>query len=76
MPVGAELVERGADARGLVLAGGDDDLGAGGLERVGRQARGGARDDDGQRDLERPAHELGVQRQPRLGVEDDAARAA
>ena len=75
MPVGAELVERGAHARGLVLARGDDHLGAGGLERVGGEARGGARDDDDQRHLERAAHELGVQRQPRLGVEDDARAA-
>ena len=40
------------------------------------QARGGARDHDGQRELGRAAHELGVERQPRLGVEHDAARLA
>ena len=61
---------------GSFSPGGDDDLGAGRLERVGGQARGGPRDDDDQRDLERPADELGVQRQPRLGVEDDAGAAA
>ena len=34
MPALAELVERGAHARGLVLAGRDDDVGARGLERL------------------------------------------
>src|SRR3954447_2899757 len=48
---GAELVERRAHPRGLVLAGGDDDLRARGLQRVGLLARGGTRDDDGERDL-------------------------
>ena len=46
----AELVERRADAGGLVLARGDDDVGAGHLERLGRGPRRGARHDDGQRD--------------------------
>ena len=36
---GAELVERGAHPRRLVLARGDDHVGAGDLERVGLQAR-------------------------------------
>ena len=61
---------------GLVLAGGDDDLGAGDLQRVGRGARRGAGDDDGQRHLGGAAHELGVERQAGLGVEDDPARLA
>src|SRR4051812_4472616 len=39
----AELVERRAHAGGLVLAGGDDDLRAGGLQRVGVLARRGPR---------------------------------
>src|SRR4051794_24813668 len=47
----AELVERGADAGGLVLAGDGDDLGAGGRERLGAGARGGARADDDERRL-------------------------
>src|SRR3954468_3035312 len=72
----AELVERRAHAGGLVLAGGDDDLRAGGLERVGVLARRRPRDDDGQRDLRRGAHELAAQRQPGGGVEDHAARLA
>src|SRR3954447_8954157 len=71
---GAELVERRAHAGGLVLARGDDDLRAGGLERVGVLARRGARDDDGQRDLGRGPDELAGGRQPGGGVEDDAAR--
>ena len=74
---GAELVERRAHARGLVLAGGDDDLGAGRLERVGRRAPRGARDDD---DRAGPrgaaATSLRVERQARRGVEDDAPRLA
>ena len=73
---GAELVERRAHARGLVLPGRDDHLGAGGLERVGLQPRGGAADDDRQRQLGRAAHELRVERQAALGVEHDAARLA
>ncbi len=72
----AELVERRAHARGLVLARRDDHVGAGDLERVGLQPRGGAADDDGERQLGRAAHELGVERQPPLGVEHDAARLA
>ena len=40
-----------------------------------RRAPRGARDDDGQRDLGRVAHELRVERQPRGGVEDDARAA-
>ena len=59
---------------GSFSPGGDDHLGAGGLERVGGEARGGPRDDDDQRHLVRAADELGVERQPRLGVEDDARR--
>src|SRR5215210_3412230 len=46
---GAELHERVLDAGRLVLAGGDDHVGAGGLEPVGGPAGGGARDHDGQR---------------------------
>ena len=49
-PRGAELIERRAHAGGLVLAGGDDHLGAVGLERVGGGARRGAGDDDRERD--------------------------
>ena len=49
----AELVQRRAHARGLVLAGGDDDLGARVLQRVGVRARRGARDDDDERHLVR-----------------------
>jgi hypothetical protein len=52
--VGAELVERRAHAGLLVLARGDDDVGAGHLERVGGLARRGARDDDGEREVGRP----------------------
>ena len=74
--LGAELVERRAHARGLVLARRDDDLRAGGLERVGLLARRGARDDHRQRDLGRGAHELAGDGQARLGVEDHPARLA
>ena len=76
MPARAELDERVAHAVGLVGAGGDDDLGARDLQRVDRGARRGAGDDDGQRHLGGAAHELGVERQPGLGVEDDPARLA
>ena len=76
MPDCAELVERGAHARRLVLAGRDDHLGAGGLQRVGGEPRRRAADDDGQRQPRRAADELGVERQPALGVEHDAARLA
>ena len=72
----AELDERVAHAVGLVGAGGDDHLGARDLQRVDRGPRRGAGDDDGQRHLGGAAHELGVQRQPGLGVEDDPARLA
>src|SRR4051812_3787216 len=75
-PGGAELVERRAHARGLVLARGHDDVGAGDLERIGGQAPGRPRDHHRERDLAGAAHELGVQRQPRLGVEHHAARLA
>ena len=51
---GAEQQQRRGYAVGLVGAGGDDDVGAGGLQRVGRRARRRARDHDGQRDLGRP----------------------
>ena len=61
----AELVERRAHARGLVLAGGDDHVGAGDLQRVGGGARRGARDDDGERDLGAPRRPARVQRQAR-----------
>ena len=64
--VGAQLVERGADARGLVLPGGDDDLRPGRLERAGGQARGGPRHDDGEGHLGGAAQELGGRWQPRL----------
>ena len=70
----AELVERRAHAGGLVLAGGDDDLGAGVLERVGVRAPRGARDDDDERHLVGGRDELRVQRQARGGVEDHAPR--
>ncbi len=72
----AELDERVAHAVGLVGAGGHDHVGAADLQRVDRGARGGAGDDDGQRHLVGAAHELGVQRQAGLGVEDDPARLA
>ena len=60
MPRVAELDQRGAHARGLVLAGGDDDVGA----RRSRSASTAtrvrcARDDDGQRDLAAPARRAG-----------------
>ena len=61
---------------GSFSPGRDDHLGAGDLERVGLQPRGGAADDDRERQLGRAAHELGVERQPALGVEHDAARLA
>ena len=72
----AELVERVGDARRLVLAGRGDDVGARHLERLGRRAPRGARDDDGERDLGGVADELGVDGQARGGVEDDPARLA
>ena len=77
MPVGAELGERAAHARLLVLAGGDDDLGAGHLEPV-RRARAArrARRRRSAADLAGRLHELRVEREPALGVEDDAARLA
>src|SRR5215218_3600060 len=71
---GAELYERVLDAGRLVLAGGDDHVGARGLEPVGGAARGGARDDDRQRQLGGALDQRGVQRQAGLGVEDDPAR--
>ena len=70
----AELVERRAHAGGLVLAGGDDDLGAGVLERVGVRAPRGARDDDDERHLVGGRDELRVQGQAPGGVEDHAPR--
>src|SRR5215204_461618 len=73
---GAELVERRAHARRLVLPRRDDHLGARGLQRVGLQPRRGPPDDDRQGELGRAAHELRVERQPALGVEDDPARLA
>src|SRR4051812_10620983 len=72
----AELVERRAHPGGLVLADGDDDLGARGLQRVGLVAWRGARDDDGQRRLGAGLDELAGQRQPGERVEDDAPRLA
>src|SRR4051812_21090799 len=72
----AELLERRAHARVLVLAGGDEHLRPGGLERGRLLARRGARDDDGQRDLRRRLDELAGEREPRERVEDHAARLA
>ena len=72
----AELVERRDDARRLVLAGRDDHLGPGVSSASVVGARRGARDDDGERDLRRRGDELGVERQARGRVEDDAARLA
>ena len=76
MPVGADLAERVAHARRLVLAGGHDHLGAGHFERVGRKPRRGARDHHRERQVGGAAHEIGVERQARLGVEHDPARLA
>src|SRR4051812_29133452 len=64
----AELVQRAAHAGRLVLAGGDDDVRAGHLDRVGRRARRRAGDDDRHRDLGRGLDQVGVQRQPGGGV--------
>ena len=44
------------------------------LKRIGRAAWRGARDDDGQRDLRRGSDKLGVERQARGRVEDNAGR--
>src|SRR5512132_2498264 len=71
---GAELVQRRAHARGLVLAGGDDHVCARVLQRVGVRAPRRPRDDDDERDLVCGRDELGVQRQARGGIEDDAPR--
>src|SRR3954451_6577882 len=72
----AERRQRAAHPRGLVLAGGDNDVGAGRLERLDLRAVRRARDDDGERHLGRLRDELGVQRQPRGRVEHDAPRLA
>ena len=77
MPRAPSSVERGAHARRLVLARGDDDLHAGGLERVGRRAR--TRRASRQRSsgtCRGGAHELARCGQAGLGVEHHAARLA
>src|SRR4051794_3269076 len=71
-----ELVERRAHARGLVLAGGDDHLDAGALQRVGRRARRGAGGHDRHRDAVGLLDEPGLERQARGRVEHHAARLA
>ena len=55
----AELHERRAHPIGLVGTGGDDHVDPGHLQRRDRRAAGRARDDHGQRDLGRRAHEGG-----------------
>src|SRR4051794_15755822 len=72
----AELIERRAHAGRLVLAGGDEDLRPGRLERGRLLARGGARDHDGQRDVGRRLDELAGDRQAGGRVEDHAPRLA
>ena len=76
MPAAPSCAKRVAHAVGLVGAGRDHDVGAGDLQRVDRGARRGAGHDHRQRHFGGPAHELRVQRQPRLGVEDDPPRLA
>ena len=70
----AELGERRAHARRLVLTRGHDHLGALADERARRRARRRARDHHGEWELPGRHHELGVQRQAGERVEDDPAR--
>jgi hypothetical protein len=71
-----EPVERGGDSGAGVRARGDDDLGAGGGERLGVRPRRGPGHDDGERRVGRGLDELRRERQAGGGVEDDAARLA
>ena len=73
-PGGAELIERRADTRRLVLARGDDDVYAVGLERIGGGAAGRARDHNGQRRLAGVADQAGADGEPSEGVEDHPPR--
>src|SRR4051812_12116935 len=70
----AERRQRTAHARGLVLAGGDNDVRAGRLERPDLRAIRRPRHHDGERHLRGLRDELRVQRQARGRVEHDAPR--
>ena len=76
MPRWPRPVERGDDARRLVLAGREQDVGAGVVQRLRRGARSGAGHHDRERHLVGLRDELGVQRQAGERVEHDAARLA
>jgi len=65
------LIEGRDHAGGLVLAGGDDHVGAVRLQRVGGGPRSRSGDDDRQRCGASVADELGVQRQPAQRIEHD-----
>src|SRR3954470_21043111 len=71
-----EPVEGAGHAGTGVRARGEDDLGAGGGERLGVGPRRGAGHDDGERRVGRGLDELRRERQAGGGVEDDAARLA
>src|SRR5580704_2301088 len=75
-PVGPELVERRAYPRRFVLPSGHDHISAVSRERVGGGARGGARDDHGERHFARAEHKLRVERQARERIEHDPSRLA
>src|SRR5680860_1890765 len=70
----AELVERRADARRLVLPRRDDHVDPGVAQRVGLGPLRGARADHGHRDVAGAADQPRVERQAGLGVEDHAPR--
>src|SRR5680860_1158502 len=72
----AELVERRADARRLVLPRRDDHVDPGVAQRVGLGPLRGARADHGHRDVAGAADQPRVERQAGLGVEDHAPRLA